>query len=120
MSEEGIILEVKETKTIEEGKHKGVIANMVYETRKDFAYIDIYIDLQDGNDITIKTGFPANISEKSTFGRFLMEAGLDVIPGQKIELKAVKKRLVGKTIEFTTYNDDNDFARVVNKTIKFV
>jgi len=115
-----IEIEVKEIKTIPEGKHSGVIANMIYETRKEFSYIDVYIDLNDLKDTTLKTGFPANISEKSTFGIFLKGAGLDIIPKQKISLNAVKERLVGQEIEFTTYNDDNDFAKVVNKTIKFL
>lgn len=113
------ILVVKEVIHIEDGKHKGHITNMIREVRKDFDYIDIYVELDDiDEDISIKTGFPAGISEKSTFGKFLISAGINHQAGDKVSLKDVKTRLIGRTISFQTYTE-NDFSNIMNKTIKF-
>ena len=113
------ILVVKEVIHIEDGKHEGHITNMIREVRADFDYIDIYVDLDDmKGDVSIKTGFPAGISEKSTFGKFLISAGIEHQPNDKISLKDVKARLIGRTISFQTYTD-GDFSNIMNKTIKF-
>lgn len=113
------ILVVKEVIHIEDGKHTGHITNMIREVRKDFDYIDIYVELDDiEGQISIKTGFPAGVSEKSTFGKFLISAGIDHQAGDKISLKDVKARLIGRTIVFQTYTE-NDFSNIMNKTIKF-
>ena len=113
------ILVVKEVVHIEDGKHTGHITNMIREVRADFDYIDIYVALDDiAEDISIKTGFPAGISEKSTFGKFLISAGIDYVAGDKVSLKDIKARLTGRTISFQTYTE-NDFSNIMNKTIKF-
>jgi len=113
------ILVVKEVVHIEDGKHTGHITNMIREVRADFDYLDIYVQLDDvEGDVSIKTGFPAGISEKSTFGKFLISAGIDHQAGDKVSLKDVKARLIGRTIAFQTYTE-NDFSNIMNKTIKF-
>jgi len=113
------ILVVKEVVHIEDGKHKGHITNLIREVRADFDYIDIYVELDDiDGDVSIKTGFPAGISEKSTFGKFLISAGIDHQARDKVSLKDVKARLIGRTISFKTYTE-NDFSNIMNKTIKF-
>ena len=95
--EDADILVVKDIVSIEDGKHTGHITNMIRETRMDFDYIDIYVALDDINeDISIKTGFPAGISVKSTFGKFLKSAGIDHEAGDRVSLKDVKARLIGK------------------------
>ena len=110
---------MKEVIHIEDGKHEGHITNMIREVRADFDYIDIYVELDDmKGEASIKTGFPAGISEKSTFGKFLISAGIDYQPKDKVSLKDVKARLIGRTISFQTYTD-NDFSNIMNKTIKF-
>ena len=117
--EDDDILVVKEVIHIEDGRHEGHITNMIREVRADFDYIDIYVELDDiDEDISIKTGFPAGISEKSTFGKFLISAGLEHKPKDKVSLKDVKARLIGRTISFQTYTE-NDFSNIMNKTIKF-
>ena len=113
------ILVVKGVVHIEDGKHTGHITNMIREVRKDFDYIDIYVALDDmEGDTSIKTGFPAGISEKSTFGKFLISSGIDHKEGDRVSLKDVKARLIGRTITFQTYTE-NDFSNIMNKTIKF-
>lgn len=113
------ILVVKDVVTIPDGKHTGHITNMIREVRADFDYIDIYVELDDiEGEVSIKTGFPAGISEKSTFGKFLKSAGIVHEAGDKVSLKDVKARLIGKTISFQTYTE-GDFSNIMNKTIKF-
>jgi len=117
--EDNDILVVKKVVSIEDGKHTGHITNIIRELRKDFDYIDMYVELDDmEGDTSIKTGFPAGISEKSTFGKFLISAGIDHEAGDRVSLKDVKARLIGRTITFQTYTE-NDFSNIMNKTIKF-
>lgn len=112
------IITVKEITVIEDGKHKGHISNMIRDTRQGFDYIDIYIEF-DGEDGSIKTGFPCNISEMSNFGKLIKSAGIEFEAGDKISLADVKAKLIGRNLEFKTFRE-TDFARVVNKTIEFV
>lgn len=113
------ILVVKEVIHIDDGKHTGHITNMIREVRADFDYIDIYVELDDvEGQVSIKTGFPAGISEKSTFGKFLISAGMDYKAGDNVSLKDVKAQLIGRTVVFQTYTE-NDFSNIMNKTIKF-
>lgn len=119
------ILIVKEITTIADGKHEGHITNMVREVRKGFDYIDLFIELHDsikddGTNHVIKTGFPASVSAISSFGRLLNGVGLDFEAGDQVDLKDVKKRLIGQNIVFQTFTEDSGFSNVMNKTIKFV
>lgn len=112
------ILTVKEVTVIEDGFHKGHVSNIIRDTRQGFDYIDMYIEI-DNEDSSIKTGFPCNISELSGFGKLIQSANIDFEAGDKLSLKDIKARLIGRNVEFQTFRE-GDFARVVNKTIKFV
>jgi hypothetical protein len=114
------ILTVQEATKISDGIHSGKIKNVVHETREGFDYIDMYVDIVDDNDntVTIKTGFPAYVSQNSSLGRFLVAAGFEFKPNDKLNLSDIKDELIGKELSFQTYTEDN-FARVINKTIKF-
>ncbi len=94
--------------------------NVVHEKREGFDYIDIYIGIVDdnGNDVSIKTGFPAYVSQNSSLGRFLITAGMSFKPKDKLTLEDIKDHIVDSSITFQTTTEDN-FARVLNKTIKF-
>jgi len=113
------ILVYKKVVHIEDGKHTGHITNMIREVRKDFDYIDIYVALDDiEGDISIKTGFPAGLSDVSTFGKLLQSAGCGYKEGDNVSLKDIKTRLIGRTITFQTYTENN-FSKIMNNTIKF-
>jgi hypothetical protein len=114
------VLTVQEATKISDGIHTGKIMNIVKENREGFNYIDMYIGIKDDNDndVNIKTGFPAYISTNSSLGRLLMSAGLSFKANDKLKLSEIKEELVGKEVSFQTYTEDN-FARVINKTIKF-
>lgn len=116
------ILVVQEATHLNDGIHDGTIKNVVHENRQGFNYIDFYIDVvydeEKGDTMTIKTGFPAYISSNSSLGRFLDEAGLDLKPGDKVGLQKIKDTVIGREIAFQTFTEDQ-FAKVLNKTIKF-
>ena len=117
---ENDILVVQEATHLSDGIHNGKINNVVHENRQGYDYIDIYIDVNDekGNNMTVKTGFPAYISSNSGLGRFLNEAGMNFKAGDKIELFKVRDVIIGRKVVFQSYTEDN-FAKVINKTIKF-
>jgi hypothetical protein len=114
------IIVVQEATKISDGIHNGQIKNIVHEKRQGFDYIDVYVDIEDdnGNYVTIKTGFPAYISQNSSLGRFLTTAGFVLKPKDKIHLQDIKDKMIGKPMTFQSYTEDN-FAKVINKTIKF-
>ena len=113
------ILIVKEALDIADGMHKGHITNVVRDKERMYDYVDVYIDLDD-MDASLKTGFPANLSRKSHLGRFLISAGFEIVPNQEVSLKAMKDVLIGRNVECSTYKDDNDYSRIITKTIRFV
>jgi hypothetical protein len=117
---ENDVLVVQEASHLKDGIHNGKINNIVHENRQGYDYIDMYIDVNDekGSVMTIKTGFPAYISTNSGLGRFLIESGMSYKAGDKIGLQIIREELIGKKIVFQTYTEDN-FAKVLNKTIKF-
>lgn len=112
------VITVREVTVIEDGRHKGHISNLIRDTRQGFDYVDIFIEL-DGEEGSIKTGFPCNISALSGFGKLIKESGMEFEAGDKLNLSDIKKHLIGKNIEFKTFRE-TDFANVVNKTIEFV
>lgn len=117
------VIVVKEVVDIPDGEHKGHITNMIRETRKGFDYVDLYIDLADVKDVnneavSLKAGFPCNVSEKSSFGKLLKAVGMEFKPHDELSLSHIKKVLIGKNLSFTTYKE-GDFSNIINKTIKF-
>ena len=117
------IIEVHEALKISDGAHSGTIDNAVHETRGNegqYDYLDIYVNTIDdnGNEVTIKTGFPFYISESSGLGGILYKSGMKFNAGDKIKLSDLKKQLIGKKIIFQTFTEDK-FARIMNNTIKF-
>jgi len=109
-----IELEVKEIKTIEEGKHTGKITR-IEERTEPYHYIDIFIELENG--IELKYGCPASISTQSKLGKTLNQF-TELEPGEKIN---IEKTLVGKKVTFMTINETTDrgtFARIVDGSIK--
>lgn len=114
-------LTMKESITINDGVHNGTIVDVKREIRNEYDYTDIYVEITDdkGNIGKIKTGFPTNLSTKSTLGKFLQDAGLVISIGEDVTIKEVSEKLTGKVIQFTTYTE-NDFPRIVNKSIKFI
>ncbi len=111
--------EHKESVKIPDGSHKGQIKSVTYEKRNEFEYIDVRVSVDGFPDITIKTGFPATISENSSLGKFLQSAGMAIKPGKVSSLSDIRDTLIDRSISYQTYTDDV-YARIVNKTIKFV
>jgi len=107
-------IEVKESKTINEGKHEGIITQIEYR-EEPYAYTDIFIESE---GITLKVGYPTTISEKSMLGNTLKRFGVKLEVGKKIN---PTKILVGKKVEFITLNKDRDgkeFAKVIPDSLK--
>jgi hypothetical protein len=117
-------IEVREGIQIEDGIHDGVIENVVHEKRgeeEQYDYLDVYVKLEDikGDEVTIKTGFPAYITVNSSLGKLLEVSGLEYNVGDSLTISMIKEQLIDKKIQFKTETIDQ-FARIIHKTIKFV
>ena len=111
-------LEWKEAVKIPDGSHTGVISKVVYRT-EPYEYTDIYVKLDDSENIEIKYGCPTVLSENSKLGRLLKVFGADSTAGTIIDPEKV---LVGKKVVFMTMakksKDGNEYAEIVTDSIK--
>lgn len=114
-------LVVHDTTKIDAGKHTGMIKIVELNDTSEYDYLDVYIAIDGFEELDkFKIGFNANISELSQLGRFLKASGMDLSVGDEITIKQINDSLVGRKLEFQTFNDDNGFCRVTKETIKFI
>lgn len=115
---------VKEVVEIEEKRHEGSILNVeerksIYQG-KEICYIDFTVSVDDmDNDVTLRVGYPDNLSNKSGLGIFLLKLGMDITPNSELDIEDVK----GKKISYTTVNQETDkgiFARIDKKSIMVI
>lgn len=115
---------VKETIEIEEKRHEGEILSVeerksIYQG-KEICYIDFTVSVDDmENDVTLRLGYPDNLSNKSGLGIFLMKLGLDISPNSDIDIEGV----IGKKISYSTTNQETEkgiFARIDKKSVMVV
>ena len=112
-------IEVKEIIDIPEGIHAGEITKIERKIVGDqsYDYTDVYIQLED-IDVEMKTGFPTNISELSKLGMFLKIMGMKFEDEEYLSFKEIQKFLMGKKLQFQTFNSETGFARIIPETIK--
>lgn len=114
---------------IDDGKHTGEITNVIRKLPnitegRNFDYMDFSIKVTDANKTPeIRTGFPTNLSELSSLGRFLIKSGMSFGEGDEITMDEIKTHLIGKEITFLCKNEkteQGEFARILRDTIEFV
>ena len=108
--DENMEYEVKESKVIEDGTHKGKIV-AVEERTKPYNYVDVIIDFE---GFKMKSGYPAIILETSKLGQLLSRFGADLKVGTKIKIEDV---LVGKECLFITMRKER-YANIIPDSVK--
>ena len=111
-----LILVVKPTTVIADGRHEGIITDIARRT-DPFGYIDILIK-EKKTKAELKLGYPDTITERTGLGKFLVKMGHDFSVGDKIDLYHL---LLGKPVSFMTENEETEkgvFARVILGTVK--
>jgi hypothetical protein len=108
---------VEETKTIEEGKHTGIIKN-IEERKEPYNYIDIEIE-PEKTKISMKASYPKFLSKDSKLGELLKKFNIKLEVGDEIELSS----LIGKKVDFITMNKENkktgkNYANIVSESVK--
>ena len=111
-------LVVETPKSLEEGKHEGVITRVEYRD-EPFAYTDIYIKTKskDG-EVEIKYGCPTKVTPQTKLGKVLKAFGAKLEPGTKVD---PEKILVGRKCTFMTVLEETErgtFSRVVDGSLK--
>jgi len=123
MNKEQDVIIVKKAIKINEGKHDGILKDFKKSDTSRYDYIDVFVQLNDYPEVQpIKIGFSCKdwqISELSALGIFLKDSGLKFVENDELTFDKIRKHLLEKPIEFTTYNDEKGFARVVVKTVTF-
>ena len=111
-------IEWKKPIEIEEGSHTGTISRVSF--RDDpYEYFDVFIKLDFNQDIELKYGCPAVLSENSKFGRLFIAFGENYEEGKKLNPTEV---LVGKKVKFMTMmkksKDGREFAEIISDSVK--
>jgi|TARA_R100000501_G_C2572715_1_gene78990 hypothetical protein len=112
-----MMIEIKEVKRIDEGKHHGMIKAVEYRTQP-FEYTDLVLEFEDGK--LIKYGVPSSVTMESKLGKLLLEFGAGLEVGQSIDPEQV---FLGKPVTFMTQNKTTPrgtFPSVVPDSLRLV
>lgn len=107
-------IEVKETNRLEDGKHKGKIIEVNFETRgsQEYEYVDVIIDT---GKMTVTAGYPATITEDTQLGKLLHRFGVVFNIGDPVD---PNKHLIEKNCMFMTITTDKGFPKVLTESVK--
>lgn len=106
---------IEEPKTIEDGKHEGVITGVEYR-EQPYKYTDLVIEFEEGKKI--KAGFPTMVTEESKLGKLMLLFGASLKVGQTI---SPERLFVGRKCSFMTLTKETDkgsFPIVVAGSVK--
>lgn len=110
-------LEVKAPIELSDGQHSGQITKVIERT-DPYHYLDIWIRVHP-DDVELKYGCPANISEKTKLGKLLMSFGLKLVTGSKVD---PDKFLRDKKCSFLTMKtkgkDGFEYTEIVDGSVK--
>lgn len=109
-------LEVKESVSLEDGKHEGVISRVDYR-EEPYRYTDTYIKEKE-TEFELKFGCPTSSSTNSKLMKLLSKFQ-EIKPGMKVDPEKV---LVGKEVIFMTLQeegkDKKKYTRIVDGSVK--
>lgn len=109
-------LEWKETITISDGNHTGVISKIEYR-HEPYEYTDVFIKLDDA-DVELKYGCPTNLSELSKLGLLLQAFGVESKAGTKIDPEVILKGQKVSLMTISKKKGDKVFSEIVSESIK--
>lgn len=102
---------VQKPRIIEDGMHKGEIADVAYRT-EPYGYTDVIIELADGMKLT--AGYPTVVMENSKLGKLLIRFGVTLTEGENVNPDVL---LIGQKCQFQTITDGK-FAKVLPESVK--
>lgn len=108
---------VKESIKIEDGKHEGVIKELI-ERKEPYNYLDIFVE-EKKQKIELRCGVPFYITENSALGQILANFGAKLEVNKEIEIEDFIKE--GMEVEFITMTEKTErgsFARIISQSLK--
>ena len=94
-------LEVKEPQTLSDGKHSGIIEDITYRDTP-YEYVDLSIK-PDNSELSLKVGYPQNVSPNSALGKLLTRFGINLENGKKVNLY---QTFINKKVDFVTISEN--------------
>ena len=108
-------LEVMKPRIVEDGSHKGEIADVTYRT-EPYAYTDVSIEMAD--KMTLKVGYPTIVMKESKLGKLMERFGVTLKEGEQVNPDVI---LIGQKCEFITMTETTPkgkFAKVIPESVK--
>jgi len=109
-------IEVKESVSLEDGKHSGLVERIEYRT-DPYDYTDVYIKELD-TGFTLKYGCPTAVSDKSKLGK-LLSRFIELKKGSMVD---PAKILVGREVTFMTITkqgkNNKEYTEIVDDSVK--
>lgn len=109
------IFEVKATKKLPDGVHKGVIVDVEFR-HTPYEYTDIILE-KDG--VQVRVGYPSVVTEDSKLGKLFQRFGFNFKIGDKVDVR----QFVGLKCQFQTTTspskkDGKEYSNVLEATLK--
>jgi len=108
-------IEVKESVSLEDGKHEGVIERIEYR-EEPFKYTDVFVKEKESG-FELKFGCPTSAGINTKLMRLLSKFA-DIKPGIKVD---PEKILLAKQVTFMTMQEekgDKTYTRIVDGSVK--
>lgn len=110
-------IKVEESIRLEDGKHDGEIEDIKYKTTPEgYEYTDVVLKTKHKDkDISVKAGYPSNITENSALGELLERFGAKLEIGKELEPEEFLTK--GKKVVFLT-TTKGKYYNVVLESLK--
>lgn len=108
-------LEVLKPRVVDDGMHKGEIADVSYRT-EPYAYTDLHIELAD--KMVLKVGYPTVVMKDSKLGKLLARFGTELVEGKNVNPDVI---LIGQKVQFQTITEatkKGNFAKIIPESVK--
>lgn len=121
-----VVLSVKESRSIPEGEHVGIVRGLSTRESKFGPYVDLSIAVinLDGSQpsvvSTLDPSYPANITPDTMLGQLLSRFGID-LESRTGEGLGLREILVDKVVQFETKDvrtENGTFAEIERETVE--
>ena len=103
-------LKVEPSRKLADGKHKGIIVNILYR-EQPFKYTDVVIKTE--NEVEVKAGYPTSLAVDSKLYALMTRFGVSMVEGNNADPDV----LLQKEVQFISMIEGK-FSKVIPESVK--